>query len=190
MNNNEKAIKIAVDHHALAKKEGTPTVVPLYDPLSVPPNRQYISFSIFYESRPEGHSLATRTITKFDILKKLWLCECCKRRGCPHKIILKWYIFQTNESLLSREESIEEDNSGMVHDPFDSQHPVLYDVNTKHYPPADTAGKTVMMDYWLENKSIPFQLPKHYMEPSLSLLPKDLLPREEMCHYCKVNRRL
>lgn len=163
-------------------------VYPLFEDIEA---KKYISFSVYIGSRPTSYSLSSRTITKYDLNEKTWICKCCKRRGCPHKLLTKWFVYETNPSLLggdSAEDDEEELEEITEEEPDETFHYHDQLHSGLRYPPDSDEEKETMMRYWLDSKAIPYSLPREYSCPGLERLSQTAFtPQEVECPTCHVD---
>ncbi|KAI7790646.1 hypothetical protein IRJ41_006318, partial [Triplophysa rosa] len=145
------------------------------------------SFSI-YEPKVMHHSRLGRLIAAYDSKKNSWHCPCAKaRQSCPHKSIAKWHLFTTDRHLFRTLESDARPDPVEIHDDTE-----VHEFNARPsgvegsaYPP-DDAGLRRMVQYLLQKKGLPAQLPQHLITGSRSLqdIPRQLMPNETTCIEC------
>jgi len=130
-----------------------------------------------YEPHASYYAQLGRLMVTYDVKQNSWHCPCARsRRSCLHKYIAKWHLFQTEHQLFRTVQST--DQTSPVHESVD-------DVGLL-YPP--TKELESMIQYVMNNKTIPAALPENLrLPPFSSTYPTSLIPDEMFCHRCPGN---
>jgi hypothetical protein len=173
-----------------AVRSATCAVYPLFEDTVF---KRYISYSVHTGSKPNYYSLTSRTVVKYDLQEQVWICNCCKGRGCPHKTMTKWFMYENSPSLLAEHEDINDVEEAGEEDISDANEageddtPLQRKYSQLHYPPDTKELKVAMTDYWINNKLVPYDLPGKYLQPSPGRVDNtDFHPVELECPSCRV----
>lgn len=177
---------MCLSHREKASEASSPLVVRF-------PNDEYgihscrtVYFSV-YDGGIHYWSRFGRVVVSYDSQTFRWSCACCRAKvSCVHKAVCKWFLYQEESTLLgdiadaNNEDLGNEDSSSEVDDETDVA--ASQNLNLQFVPPS---GKSMedMVTYQLEEKKIPSNLPRQYL--NMDNFPSALVPKEEECKKCK-----
>ena len=171
----DKTIWMCKQLYKSAKSHGARLIVPVQD------GDRYIYMSIFYGNTLYYAKLGRSKVTA-DIREGTLDCCCCSRkRGCLHKAICKWYLYESNKLDIflknngdaffptqTWETSEKEEKIGLC--------------TTTIYPPQDVNLIEKMCEYLVQQKKIPL----NYTCDAKNV-PSDFVPTETLCYFCNVS---
>ena len=119
------------------------------------------------------YSRSGRVIVTFDLVSHSLSCQCSHstKKGCLHKNIAKWHIYQNNPSIYHK--------SGII----DDGSLCIISLNELKFEESNLDFNK-MTDYITEYKMLPLEIPIEFLKESFN---SDIVlrPSEEECIYCK-----
>ncbi|XP_077862074.1 uncharacterized protein LOC144343260, partial [Saccoglossus kowalevskii] len=160
-----------------AESNGSTPVYPLFD--NACSDRQ-LYFSV-YTGETHFYSRLCRVIVSYDTKKHTWRCKCCKKRGCNHKTIARWFCYQAFPDKMQF--GILEDDDNV--DEADYQDEIIHSNNiamsNSYPPPSQTSIK--MVEYWMDCKQIPHLILESGLQDCSNT--NRLIPTEQSCKVCE-----
>ncbi|XP_006825073.1 uncharacterized protein LOC102807716 [Saccoglossus kowalevskii] len=151
---------------------GSVPVYPLFESAST--DRQ-LRFSI-HTGETHYYSILGRVIVSYDTDKNTWHCRCCKKRGCGHKALARWYCYQVFPGKIHHGASEDQYET----DDIDDGNTLIIPGAIKQlhsYPPVIDISER-MVEYWLRHKKIP---PDISLSMSENFNHTRLMPVEKRC---------
>nr|XP_002732550.1 PREDICTED: uncharacterized protein LOC100376916 [Saccoglossus kowalevskii] len=153
--------------------------VPLYPLFESASTDRQLRFSI-HTGETHYYSILGRVIVSYDSDKKTWHCRCCKKRGCGHKALARWYCYQVFPGKIHHGASEDQYET----DDIDDGNTLIIPGAIKQlhsYPPVIDISER-MVEYWLRHKKIP---PDISLSMSENFNHTRLMPVEKRCKVCK-----
>ncbi|XP_006812748.1 uncharacterized protein LOC102801656, partial [Saccoglossus kowalevskii] len=127
-------------------------------------------------SRSIANGILGRVIVSYDTDKNTWHCRCCKKRGCGHKALARWYCYQVFPGKIHHGASEDQYET----DDIDDGNTLIIPGAIKQlhsYPPVIDISER-MVEYWLRHKKIP---PDISLSMSENFNHTRLMPVEKRC---------
>lgn len=185
-------IKVCLDRQIQAIQQNTPLSV--LSEIGVPPSKKYISV---YEPNISHFSKLLRVMVTYNSQKSVWYCPCSRnRKGCTHKYIAKWHLFQKDPSLFLKGTPRPEAGEPKAKRPKKSRKVQNPDVEfaVVEQPPTEFQRPEVEVQSEGEDTAMEIlETIATAMETTVSVVtypPKEVPMIKNMVHYLLVNKKI